>query len=275
MHVAYTLMLGAGNRIAVIDERSEARDPPPPASIAELAAAGPIAGFDQLMWLGPAADAALSYRVFNADGSEVEQCGNGVRCVARLLFDAADGTERILLDSPAGQVTAMRADGGRIAVDMGRPRFEPEALPFIAAGAERGYELEVGDQSLTVSALSMGNPHCVLEVDDVANAPVDSLGPAIEHHERFPARTNVGFMSVRSRDRLDLRVWERGVGETQACGTGACAAVVAARRLQLVDDTVSVSLPGGELVVSWRGAAEDPVWLAGDAERTSEGILEI
>ncbi len=273
MQLAYTLMQGAGNRIAVIDERSGGRQPPPPATIARLAETSPIEGFDQLMWLGPAAEAAVSYRVFNADGSEVEQCGNGVRCVAHLLMN--DDAGELELEGPAGRVTATRSADGRIAVEMGRPRFEPDELPFIAAAPGRTYELDVGGRSLTVSALSMGNPHCVIRVDDVSSAAVDTLGPAIERHDRFPARTNVGFMAVESRDRLDLRVWERGVGETLACGTGACAAMVAAHRLGLVDDTVSVSLPGGELVVSWRGNDDDPVWLTGDAEPTSEGSLEL
>ena len=273
MQLAYTLMHGAGNRIAVIDERSSARLPPPQSTIAKLSESGPLEGFDQLMWLGPANDAALSYRVFNADGSEVEQCGNGVRCVARLLLD--DETTELIFESPAGLVTARLETDGSIAVDMGGPRFDPDELPFIAATTAATYELEVEDQLLEVSALSMGNPHCVLRVDDVANAPVDTLGPAIERHDRFPARTNVGFMAVRNRSEIDLRVWERGVGETLACGTGACAAMVAAQRLGLVDTRVSVRLPGGELVVSWRGNAGDPVWLAGDAERTSEGSLTV
>lgn len=273
MQLSYTLMHGAGNRIAVIDERASARQPPPAATIARLSASGPIEGFDQLMWLGPATDAALSYRVFNADGSEVEQCGNGVRCVARLLLD--DGANTLVFEGPTGPVTAMLADDGRISVDMGCPRFEPDELPFAADGMASTYALVVDDQTLEISALSMGNPHCVVRVDNVDAAAVDTLGPAIERHDRFPARTNVGFMAVRDRGRIDLRVWERGVGETPACGTGACAAMVAAHRLGLVDTEVIVRLPGGDLVVSWRGGAEDTVWLAGDAERMSEGSLAI
>ena len=277
MQLQYTLMHGAGNRIAVVDERREGGQPPPADTIARLADDGPLAGFDQLMWLTPAddAEAMLRYRVFNADGSEVEQCGNGVRCVARLVLSADGAGARGRFEGPAGSVTARIVEGGRIAVNMGRPRFEPECLPFIAETLAPSYSLDVAGTVYEVAALSMGNPHCVIAVDDVSTAPVDTLGPAIEIHERFPARTNVGFMTVRGRDAIDLRVWERGVGETRACGTGACAAVVAARRQSLVDSDVRVNLPGGELVVSWRGVEDDPVWLAGDAERLSEGTLNL
>ena len=278
MQLEYILMHGAGNRIAIVDERSESRQPPAGESLARLADDGPLAGFDQLMWLTRASEptALLRYRVFNADGSEVEQCGNGVRCVARLVMtESDDPASPVRLEGPAGSVTARMIEDGRIAVDMGRPRFEPASLPFVADTLAQSYSLDVGGQVYDVAALSMGNPHCVIAVTDVATAPVDTLGPAIENHERFPARTNVGFMAVRARDAIDLRVWERGVGETRACGTGACAAVVAARRQSLVGSDVQVNLPGGELVVSWRGAEDDPVWLAGDAERLSEGTLRL
>jgi diaminopimelate epimerase len=275
MQLAYTLMHGAGNRIAVVDERHGGRQPPAARAIEGLALDGPLADFDQLMWLLPAQEpgAELAYRVFNADGSEVEQCGNGVRCVAWLV--AGDDDRPLRFESPAGPIDARVVSPGRVTVDMGKPRFEPAALPFTADNTRERYEIDVDGQVVEAAALSMGNPHCVLDVDDVASAPVDTLGPALENHARFPARTNVGFMTVIARDEIDLRVWERGVGETLACGTGACAAAVVARMRGQVDDEVRVNLPGGQLVVKWRGTADDPVWLTGAAEIQSEGTIQL
>ncbi len=275
MQLNYMKMHGAGNRIVVVDERDSGRAPPPADTLRRLGDDNGL-GFDQLMWLGPAErDAALaSYRVFNADGSEVEQCGNGVRCVAWLLGQADDAPRTIHLDSPAGPVEARLLDDGRVSVDMGPPEFEPDRVPFDAPGRAGAYSLEVDGEEFDVSVLSMGNPHCVLRVDDVAAADVAGIGAAIEHHPRFPQRTNVEFMEVSGRDAIELRVHERGVGETLACGTGACAAVVAGRELGLLDDEVSVRLPGGELVVSWRGLGE-PVWLTGRAELISEGSIDL
>ncbi len=258
MHVPLLNMRAAGNRILVADARGLDGEPPADPELRELAHEH---GFDQLMWVTTATDPGdtAAYRVFNADGSEVEQCGNGVRCVVRIL--AADFGREFTLDSPAGPVAVRALEGGLVSVDMGRPEFEASRL-------------DVNGQSLDVSLVSMGNPHCVLLVDDVASARVDTLGPLIEHHDRFPDRINVGFMHVRDRDNVDLRVHERGVGETLACGTGACAAVVAGRELGLLNDAVNVFLPGGKLVVSWRGGA-DTVWLTGDAEILSEGFIDL
>jgi len=274
MEVGYTLMHGAGNRIAIVDERRLGRDPPASATIARLARDGPLAGFDQLMWLTPGRmpQSAARYRVFNADGSEAQQCGNGVRCITLLL---STGDAPVRLDGPAGDIEARVVERGRVAVNMGRPRFQPADVPFVADAAADAYDIDVDGDVTNVAVLSMGNPHCVLEVADVATAGVDTLGPALERHARFPERTNVGFMAVRDAGEIDLRVWERGVGETPACGTGACAAVVAARAKNRVGDRVRVNLPGGQLMVSWHGAAADPVWLTGDAEQISEGTVEI
>ncbi len=275
MQFSYLKMHGAGNRILVVDERRRNRPPPPREQILRLSdpATGP--GFDQLMWVGPARDASAqaSYRVFNADASEVEQCGNGVRCVAWLLA-GEDGAREFRLESPAGPVEARMLGDDRVSVNMGVPVFEPERVPFVAERAQNMYELDVNGRHLEVSVLSMGNPHCVIRVDDVERADVAGLGPAIEHHARFPARCNVGFMAVRDRRTIDLRVHERGVGETLACGTGACAALVSARKLDLVDDDVAVNLPGGQLMVSWRRPS-DPVWLTGNAEMHSEGTIDL
>jgi len=233
-------------------------------------------GFDQLMWVTSSDDSGCvaAYRIFNADGSEVEQCGNGLRCVASLLANTGDGAQALTLMSPAGVVETRVDDDGLVAVSMGSPVFEPGEIPFIARQRADRYELDVDGVDYDVAVVSMGNPHCVLQVADVDAAPVPSLGAAIEYHERFPERCNVGFMRVRNRRHIDLRVHERGVGETAACGTGACAAVVAGRQLGLLDDDVTVQLPGGQVVVSWPGGT-DPVWLTGNAELISEGQFDL
>ena len=275
MNIDFFMMQGAGNRIMVVDRRNDDITPPSTEQLQQLGNATTGPGFDQLMWVMPAKDSSLdaSYRVFNADGSEVEQCGNGLRCVARVL--ARDTSEHeFQLEGPAGIVVARLLPDDRVAVSMGPPEFEPARVPFVADSKSDLYSLDVDGVEFDVSVLSMGNPHCVLQVADTDDANVAGLGPAIEIHERFPARTNVGFMAIRGRDSIDLRVHERGVGETRACGTGACAAVVAGQRLGYLGHTVTVSLPGGQLVVSWRGGAE-PVWLTGNAEFTSEESINL
>lgn len=265
MQFTFQKMQGAGNQILVIDQR-DAKSISPSAELVNSlrnTAAGDV--FDQLMWLGPpqSPNAVASYRVFNNDGSEVEQCGNGVRCVAVLLAQKNGELLEMLLDSPAGVVEARVVGAERASVNMGPPVFNDELA-----------ELEVNGVHIDVSVVSMGNPHCILDVANVNTADVAGLGPAIEHHERFPKRTNVGFMQVVDRATIDLRVFERGAGETLACGTGACAAVASGHRRGLLDDEVTVRLPGGQLVVSWRGHSE-AVWLTGDAELISEGIIDL
>jgi diaminopimelate epimerase len=276
MQIRYLKMQGAGNRILVVDERDGARTPPPTDTIRTLGddATGP--GFDQLMWLLPprSTKAIASYRVFNRDGSEVEQCGNGVRCVARALVGDAGPSQELSLDGPAGRVEVRFTPGGQVSVAMGVPEFEPKKIPFIADHAANYYDLVVNGEHLEIGAVSIGNPHCVLVVENVARAEVARLGPAIEHHPRFPQRTNVGFVSIRARDLIDLRVHERGTGETLACGTGACAAIAVGRRRGELDAEVRVNLPGGQLVVSWPRDA-DRVWLTGNAELMSEGTIEL
>lgn len=275
MQLNFVKMQGAGNEILVVDERNSGREPPAPSVIRRLGDADSGPGFDQLMWLGPAASAAntASYRVFNADGSEVEQCGNGVRCVARLISQR-DNICELIFESPAGTIEARVLDDGQVAVNMGPPVFDPGRVPFVADIQAGEYQLDVAGETVTAAVLSMGNPHCVLEVDDVETAPVASLGPALERHSLFPAGANVGFMCIRDRDTIDLRVHERGVGETLACGTGACAAMVAGRRRDRLNERVTVRLPGGQLMVSWAGG-EEPVWLTGNADWISEGTIEL
>ena len=276
MRTAFLKMHGAGNQILVVDQRRNNQPPPHRAALRLLGASDTGPGFDQLMWVGPPSVAGMdaSYRVFNTDGSEVEQCGNGVRCVAWMLAQDEGAGKKFMLESPAGPIAASVIDDKTVAVNMGTPDFNPANVPFTAQRRSEAYELGVDGSSISVSVVSMGNPHCVLLVDDVATADVARLGPAIENHARFPARTNVGFMHIRDRDSIDLRVHERGVGETQACGTGACAAVVAGQQRKLLNEEITVHLPGGKLVVSWRGAA-GPVWLTGNAELISEGTVDL
>jgi len=278
MQVPYLKMHGSGNLILIVDQRTGNRAPPDAQKLRELASNGP--GFDQLMWISAASDdsSIASYRVFNADGSEVEQCGNGVRCVAKYLAglneSGIEHEQEFELQSPAGPVTARVFEDGQVAVSMGAPNFSPADIPFDSAEMADTYALAIGDDVVDISALSMGNPHVVMEVDDVHHAPVAVLGPIIEHHARFPRLTNVGFMQIKDRRNIDLRVHERGVGETAACGTGACAAVVSGQRRGKLDAEVSVHLPGGQVVVSWRGG-DAPVWLKGNAELITEGMMDL
>ena len=277
MQLKYFKMQGTGNQILVVDNRAGKCAPPSVEALRRLGDSATGPGFDSLMWITSASrdDALASYRVFNCDGGEVEQCGNGIRCVARALAtDLPAGQSSMQLDSPAGPITARLVAGEQVAVNMGKPEFRPERVPFIAEKLQSSYDLDVAGESFEVRVVSMGNPHCVLEVADVASAELAKLGPLIEHHERFPARTNVGFMHIVDRESIDLRVFERGVGETAACGTGSCAAMVVARKQDQVDEEVTVKLPGGQVVVSWRHAA-DSVWLTGNAELISEGTIDL
>ena len=275
MRIDFTKMHGVGNDFVVFDapaDESVLR----PERLRSLADRRTGIGFDQALVLGgpKRADTAVFYRIFNADGDEVEQCGNGARCIAALLHHR--GLTRngaVALDSPAGLVHA-RVDAARVSVDMGVPNFDPAALPFEASAEADPYPLEVGGQTLQIGAVSMGNPHAVLTVPDVATAPVATLGPAIEHHPRFPKRVNAGFLELVTRAEVRLRVYERGAGETLSCGTGACAAVAVARRRSLVDARVRVVVRGGELQVNWQGPGEH-IWLTGPTEISFEGHVEV
>jgi diaminopimelate epimerase len=276
MQVAYLKMHGAGNQIVIVDLRESNLPPPSAEKLRRLGDDKTGPGFDQLMWVGPAKgnSTSASYRIFNSDGSECEQCGNGVRCVFWMLARESDQEKSFALESPAGTIEAVVLDDGRIAVNMGPPNFDPRRVPFLAEAQADQYPLEVAGTTINTFVLSMGNPHCVVQVSDVSATDVAGLGPAIEGHERFPARTNVGFMQIRDRANIALREYERGAGETLACGTGACAAVVAGQRLGQLDDEVTVQMAGGQLVVSWCGETEG-VWLTGDAELISEGTVDL
>ncbi|MGZ5081006.1 MAG: diaminopimelate epimerase, partial [Usitatibacter sp.] len=224
------------------------------------------------------------YRIFNADGGEVEQCGNGARCFARFVLDEGLTSKReIRVETASGVIRPTIEASGQVSVDMGPPRFDPREVPFLADDTQPVYELRVAGLPVQVSVLSMGNPHAVQVVADVDRAPVAEQGPLIERHPAFPKRVNAGYMQVLSRGHIKLRVWERGAGETLACGTGACAAVVAGIRLGLLDDEVRVTTRGGDLVIRWSRAreapaetkADHPVMMTGDAVRVFDGELEL
>ena len=267
-------MHGLGNDFVLLDARSQSirlsRD-----HIRQICDRHTGIGCDQMLVIEAAGEEGVDivYRIFNADGGEVEQCGNGARCVASYLrHHGFTGRESISAQTARGIIRLYFEDYELIRVDMGRPRFEPDEIPFQADSAAPSHELEIDGAALQASVVSMGNPHAVLRVDDVDTAEVAELGPRIERHPRFPQGVNVGFMQVLDRGHIRLRVFERGVGETLACGSGACAAVVAGRRLGLLDARVDVALRGGHLRIDWEGD-DGPVWMTGPAEHVFDGEI--
>jgi diaminopimelate epimerase len=275
MRIDFTKMHGAGNDFIVFD--APAGPALPPQRLRSLADRRTGIGFDQALVLEPPrrGGSAVFYRIFNADGDEVEQCGNGARCIAALLHRRGlSRNDAITLDSPAGLIRARIDGAGRVSVDMGVPNFDPASLPFVAPAEAQRYPLEVAGEAHEIGAVSIGNPHAVLTVADVDAAPVATLGPAIEHHDRFPRRVNVGFLEIGGRDAVRLRVHERGAGETLSCGTGACAAVAVGRSRGLLDPSVRVSVRGGELQVNWAGSGEH-IWLTGPTEISFQGHVEV
>jgi diaminopimelate epimerase len=280
MRIEFLKMQGLGNDFLVFD--APAGNPLDSSKLRALADRHTGVGFDQALMLEAPRDAGsrVFYRIFNSDGTEVEQCGNGARCIAALLYSRAPQLGRhLLMDSVGGRVRAQIREDGLVSVDMGVPNFDPSALPMVAAGggalAEAStYSMSVDGVDLEIGAVSMGNPHAVLRVPDVKSAPIERFGPSIESHTRFPRRTNVGFMQIVGRDHIRLRVYERGVGETLACGTGACAAVAVGRRHGLLDAEVKVDLPGGGAVVSWAAVGEHS-WLTGPATTVFTGSIDI
>ncbi len=276
MRLAFTKMHGLGNDFIVFEAHS-ATALPTPGDLRRLSDRRTGIGFDQALVLEQPRRAGTDvyYRIFNADGSEVEQCGNGARCIARLVASRRGEVDRPLqLDSPGGIVQARLRPDGLVAVAMGVPDFAPASLPFDAAAAAEFYHLDTAAGPVEFSAVSIGNPHAVIRVRNVQEAPVDSVGPAVENHPRFPRRVNVGFLEIVTPDHVRLRVFERGVGETQACGTGACAAVAVGRRHGPLAEEVNVDVPGGRLIVRWPGPGE-PIWLTGPAETAFEGQVEV
>lgn len=273
MSLSFTKMHGLGNDFIIFEAPSAAAVPGPDI-MRRLADRRTGIGFDQALAILPPRrpDTDIYYQIFNADGSEVEQCGNGARCVAQRV--AGNAKESLRMDSAGGVVEARLLGDGRVSIDMGVPSFAPASLPFEARETADWYDLEVNGEPLKIGAVSMGNPHTVIQVADVNLAPVDTLGPAVENHPRFPRRVNVGFMAVIDAGHIRLRVFERGVGETQACGTGACAAVAVGRKRGVLADTVQVDLPGGRLTIQWPGPGER-LWMTGPTVKVFEGRVDI
>ncbi|WP_113862164.1 diaminopimelate epimerase [Marinobacter pelagius] len=272
----FTKMHGLGNDFMVVDAISQ-----PfrlrPEMIRELADRNFGIGFDQLLVVEPPGlpDVDFRYRIFNADGSEVEQCGNGARCFARFVRDQRLTNKKVIRVQTAGGVIELRVGkDGMVMVNMGVPELNPPAIPFAADCRKDVYTVDVDGQTVELSAVSMGNPHGVLVVDDVDTAPVETLGPLLERHPRFPARANIGFLQILDRGHARLRVFERGSGETLACGSGACAAVVAGNIRGLLDQRVEVELRGGKLVIEWQGEGA-PVMMEGPATTVFEGQLRL
>ena len=276
MLLRFTKMHGLGNDFMVLDLISQhAHIQPKHAKAWGDRHTG--VGFDQLLLVEAPTnpDVDFRYRIFNADGSEVEQCGNGARCFARFVVDKRlTMKKQIRVETKGGIIELNLRPDGQVTVDMGAPRLVPEQIPFQADAEALSYTVEVDGQRHELAAVSMGNPHAVLRVDNVDSAPVHSLGPKLEHHPRFPKRVNVGFLQVINRQQARLRVWERGAGETQACGTGACAAAVAAIRQGWMDSPLQLELPGGSLSIEWAGPGQ-PVMMTGPAVRVYEGQIRL
>jgi diaminopimelate epimerase len=276
MLLKFSKMHGLGNDFAVFDFISQ-RGHLSPEQVRHIADRRFGIGCDQVLVVEPPEqpDVDFRYRIFNADGSEVEQCGNGARCFARFVREQRlTNKRRIRVQTLSGIIELHVLPDEQVRVDMGPPRFTPAQVPFDAAAEADSYPLEVLGQSLDIGAVSMGNPHAVLRVDDVDTADVATLGPAIERHPRFPQRVNAGFLQVVDRHRIRLRVFERGSGETLACGTGACAAAVSGIRRGWLASPVTVSLPGGELVIEWVGG-NAPVLMTGPAVTVFRGQIRL
>ena len=275
----FTKMHGLGNDFIVIDGISQPFDPAA-APIAAWADRHTGIGFDQLLLVEKPSspDADFRYRIFNADGGEVEQCGNGARCFARFVADRGlTGKREIRVETAKGIIVPKLEDNGLVTVNMGRPRLRPSEIPFLPQEGEADdaleYAAQIGGETVRFGVVNMGNPHAVLQTADTASAPVGRIGAALELHPQFPEKANIGFMQVLDNRHICLRVFERGVGETQACGTGACAAVVQGVRLGLLDGgvPVEVALPGGRLWVSWDGSGD--VLMTGPAQTVFDGEL--
>lgn len=274
MHFHFSKMHGLGNDFMVVDCITQNIFFSPDL-IRRLADRHTGVGFDQLLIVEAPYDPETDfhYRIFNADGSEVEQCGNGARCFARFVkMKGLTNKFSINVSTKKGKMVLKLEDDDLVTVNMGEPEFEPGKIPFKAKQKEKTYILRAEDQTLFCGAVSMGNPHVVTVVDDVATANVESTGPLLESHERFPERVNAGFMQLISRSEINLRVYERGAGETQACGSGACAAVAVGIIQGSLDEKVTVHLPGGDLIIQWQGPGY-PLFMTGPAAHVFDGQL--
>ena len=288
MHIRFTKMQGAGNDFVVLDE-TQGRLGLTPAQYRFLADRHFGVGADQILTVrpSPAPGIDFEYVIHNADGGQVEQCGNGARCFARYVRDKGlTAQDTIRVQTMAGVIAPHLTADGRVTVDMGRPELEPARVPFdttglapVSQGSGQKWPLALDGQAsaatILIAVVSMGNPHAVQLVDDVDTAPVAQTGPLIESHPRFPQRVNAGYLQIVNRGEVRLRVYERGAGETLACGTGACAAVVAGIRLGLLDARVQVHTRGGLLTIDWAGGLQDPVFMTGPATTVFEGEIDI
>jgi diaminopimelate epimerase len=285
LKLKFTKMQGAGNDFVVLDGVSRRVDMTAQRA-RRIADRHFGVGCDQILLVEKSrrADADFRYRIWNADGGEVEQCGNGARCFVRFVHDKGlTRKTEIRVETLSGVIAPRLEADGQVSVDMGPPQFDPERVPFDAKGLEpaqagKRWPLEVAGRAIPVAVVSMGNPHAVQTVEEVDAAPVTTQGPLIERHPRFPKGANAGYLQVLNRTSVRLRVWERGAGETLACGTGACAAVVTGIREGLLDDSVRVETRGGQLTIRWAGGENDPncsVWMTGPAETVFEGEIKI
>jgi diaminopimelate epimerase len=276
MTVRFTKMHGLGNDFVLIDATQKQVELNAEI-IQKMADRHTGIGFDQLLVIETAQEQEYDffYRIFNADGQEVEQCGNGARCVAHYLSsERLTRKKKLILKTIAGAIELVANADGQIIVNMGSPQFIPESLPFLAEKQATQYELTIGGKYLKFGAISLGNPHVVMQVKNVLNTPVDELGKLFQNHPAFPKQVNVGFMEIVATDHIRLRVYERGVGETQACGSGACAAVVIGRLCHNLGQQVNVELLGGKLLVYWKSSS-GAVYMTGPAKRVFRGELVI
>lgn len=275
MTLNFTKMHGLGNDFMVIDAINQSVDLSPD-QVRALADRHFGIGFDQLLLVEAATSSAADfrYRIFNADGGEVGQCGNGARCFMQFVHEQGlTNRDEVTVETAGGPLVLTRDAQGQVTVNMGVPRLAPADVPFIVDAPHTRYALDVDGRCCEIAALSLGNPHAVLQVDDIAVAAVAELGPKIESHERFPEHANAGFVQIIDATTIRVRVYERGAGETLACGSGACAAVVAGRLWDALDETVTVVLNGGELVVSWAGN-DCPVMMTGPATTVYQGQID-
>jgi len=276
MLIKFTKMHGLGNDFVVIDAVRQAVNLNSDI-IKQLADRNLGIGCDQVLVIEPpsAKNIDFDYRIFNCDGTEVEQCGNGARCMGRYIADQnLSGKKLVRLKSKNRIMEVQLKSRTLVTVDMGPPTLEPDAIPFIADNQNTTYAIDIDGQTHNISAISMGNPHAVIRVDDINSAAVEQLGPQLQAHRQFPESVNVGFMEIVNPQHIRLRVYERGAGETQACGSGACAAAVAAIRQGLVENIVNIELLGGELSIEWQGD-EQPVLMTGPTETVFHGQIKL
>ena len=276
MLLRFTKMHGLGNDFMVVDLISQ-RVHLSPEQIRYLGNRNTGVGFDQLLLVETpqSPDVDFCYRIFNSNGTEVEHCGNGARCFAKFVHDQRlTGKRDISVQTSNGRIMLKMRDDHAVEVDMGEPVLQPDQVPFEATTQAPSYSLEQDGHNYTLGVVSMGNPHAVLVVDDVASAPVFELGSKLEQHPRFPNKANIGFMQIIDRNTIKLRVFERGVGETKACGTGACAAVVVGQQQGLLDTNVTTQLTGGNLAIQWQGPGHH-LFMDGPATQVYEGQIKL